>query len=433
MSENAIELHKIGKQYHIGSKQSGHKSLQDLVTDALVTPFRRAGKLLRGRATGAADLDQTFWAVRDVSLEVKHGEIVGVIGGNGAGKSTLLKILSRITEPTEGYGEIYGRVGSLLEVGTGFHPELSGRENLFLNGAILGMKKVEIERKFDEIVAFAEIEKFIDMPVKHYSSGMYVRLAFAVAAHLEPEILLVDEVLAVGDTAFQKKCLGKMSEVSRSGRTVLFISHSMATIENLCHKAILLEGGRVIYSGDMKQTVERYLHRVSTTAGGMPSHIIDLNTVAGRSHHSTPLLKRLELYTDQGRPLTRGLQMGSSLTAYIYFDLDEPTSSLDACLGFNSILGQRGFTAHSVFEPKRGWGERVGPQVFVCEIPHLTLVPGDYKIKVALNVHNFERDYVEDATMLTVLDSDYYGTGKTPWNGVFVLDHEWRLGDDRQQ
>lgn len=432
MSQNAVQLEKIGKQYHIGSARTGHRSLQDMVTEALLSPFRRAARIL-GRAAGSADLDRTFWALRDVSMEVKHGEIVGIIGGNGAGKSTLLKILSRITEPTEGHGEINGRVGSLLEVGTGFHPELSGRENLFLNGAILGMKKVEIEQKFDEIVAFAEIEKFIDMPVKHYSSGMYVRLAFAVAAHLEPEILLVDEVLAVGDTTFQKKCLGKMSEVSRSGRTVLFISHSMATVENLCHKGILLAEGRVIYSGDMKQTVERYLHSVFTTASGTPSHIIDLSTAAGRSHQSTPLLKRLELYTDQGRPLTRGVQMGGSLTAYIYFDLDEPTASLDACLGFNSILGQRVFTAHSVFEPKRGWGERVGPQVFVCEIPHLTLVPGDYKIKVALNVHNFERDYVEDATMLTVLDSDYYGTGKTPWNGVFVLDHGWRLADDGRQ
>jgi len=432
MSQNAVELEKIGKQYHIGSARTGHRSLQDMATEALLSPFRRAARML-GRAAGSADLDRTFWALRDVSMEVKHGEIVGIIGGNGAGKSTLLKILSRITEPTEGHGEINGRVGSLLEVGTGFHPERSGRENLFLNGAILGMKKVEIEQKFDEIVAFAEIEKFIDMPVKHYSSGMYVRLAFAVAAHLEPEILLVDEVLAVGDTTFQKKCLGKMSEVSRSGRTVLFISHSMATVENLCHKGILLAEGRVIYSGDMKQTVERYLHSVSTTANGTPSHVIDLSTAAGRSHQSTPLLKRLELYTDQGRPLTRGVQMGGSLTAYIYFDLDEPTASLDACLGFNSILGQRVFTAHSVFEPKRGWGERVGPQVFVCEIPHLTLVPGDYKIKVALNVHNFERDYVEDATMLTVLDSDYYGTGKTPWNGVFVLDHGWRLADDGQQ
>jgi lipopolysaccharide transport system ATP-binding protein len=271
MSETALELERIGKQYHIGRRQSGHRSTQDVLKDALLSPFRRTMRLLEGRAAGAADLDETFWALKDVSFEVKHGEIVGIIGRNGAGKSTLLKILSRITEPTEGRGEIHGRVGSLLEVGTGFHPELSGRENLFLNGAILGMRKAEIERKFDEIVTFAEIDRFIDTPVKHYSSGMYVRLAFAVAAHLEPEILLVDEVLAVGDAAFQNKCLGKMSEVSRAGRTVVFISHNMAAVENLCDRGILLENGRLTFSGDMKQTVEHYLQ--GSAVGGRPFQI----------------------------------------------------------------------------------------------------------------------------------------------------------------
>ena len=268
MSQNAIYLEKSESSITSAGSRWPPKSCKMRLTEALASPFRRAGRLLGGRATSAADLDQTFWALRDVSLEIKHGEIVGIIGRNGAGKSTLLKILSRITEPTEGHGEIHGRVGSLLEVGTGFHPELTGRENLFLNGAILGMRKAEIERKFDEIVAFAEIDKFIDTPVKHYSSGMYVRLAFAVAAHLEPEILLVDEVLAVGDAAFQKKCLGKMSEVSRGGRTVVFISHNMAAVENLCDKGILLEEGRVTFSGDMKQAVDRYLQGVSGQARG---------------------------------------------------------------------------------------------------------------------------------------------------------------------
>jgi lipopolysaccharide transport system ATP-binding protein len=430
MSDTAIQLENIGKLYHIGSTRTGHRSLQNVVTDALISPFRRAARLLRGSATGAADLDQTFWALRDVSLEVKHGEIVGIIGGNGAGKSTLLKILSRITEPSEGHGKIDGRVGSLLEVGTGFHPELSGRENLFLNGAILGMKKVEIERKFDEIVAFAEIERFIDTPVKHYSSGMYVRLAFSVAAHLEPEILLVDEVLAVGDTTFQRKCLGKMNEVGRSGRTVLFISHSMATVENLCHKGVLLAEGKVVFSGDMKRTIDRYLQSAAAKPDGSSSHIVDLSRAAGRPPRYAPLLQRLELFTDHGRPLTRVLRMGSTLKAYIYFNLDEPTSSVDAGLGFNNLLGQRVFTAHSVFEPQRSWGERVGPQVFVCEIPRLNLMPGDYKLKVALNVHNSECDFVEDAAIVTVLESDYYGSGKAPWNGFFVLDHQWQLHDD---
>src|SRR6202166_931624 len=234
MTDIVVRLERIGKQYHIGRKLNGRKSVLDVVTDALISPFRWAGGLLR-RVTGATDADQTIWALRDVSFEIKRGEIVGIIGGNGAGKSTLLKILSRITEPTAGSGEIHGRVGSLLEVGTGFHPELSGRENLFLNGAILGMRKVEIERKFDEIVAFAEIDKFIDTPVKHYSSGMYVRLAFAVAAHLEPEILLVDEVLSVGDINFQKKCLGKMGEVAKGGRTVVLVSHQLNQMRRLCH------------------------------------------------------------------------------------------------------------------------------------------------------------------------------------------------------
>jgi len=432
MSQIAIQLEKIGKQYHIGRKQNGHRSLQDVVTDALVSPFRRAGRLLTGRATAAADVDQTFWALRDVSLEVKYGELVGIIGRNGAGKTTLLKILSRITEPTEGHGEIHGRVGSLLEVGTGFHPELTGRENLFLNGAILGMRKAEIELKFDEIVAFAEIDKFIDTPVKHYSSGMYVRLAFAVAAHLEPEILLVDEVLAVGDAAFQKKCLGKMSEVSRGGRTVIFISHNMAAVENLCDKGILLEDGIITFSGDIKQTVDRYLQGVSGQARSIGSGIIDLSNAA-RPPQCRPLLKRLELFTDQDRPLNGGLRMGSTFKAYIHFELEEPTSRLDACLGFDNSFGQRVFTAHSLFEPQKACGERVGEQVFVCEIPSLTLVPGEYKIKVSLSIRGWPRDWVEDAARLTILESDYYGTGRVPWNGFFVLKHRWHLRGSQEE
>ena len=220
MTDIVIRAEDLSKKYRIGAKQEGYRTLRDTLTGAFVSPFRRARRLLSGQAYGAAELDETIWALKEVSFEVKRGEVVGIIGRNGAGKTTLLKILSRITEPTEGYAEIRGRVGSLLEVGTGFHPELTGRENIYLNGAILGMKKAEIERKFDEIVDFSEIGKFIDTPVKHYSSGMYVRLAFAVAAHLEPEILLVDEVLAVGDATFQKKCMGKMGAGAHEGRTV---------------------------------------------------------------------------------------------------------------------------------------------------------------------------------------------------------------------
>ena len=253
MSDVAIRVENLSKLYTLG-KRERYRTLRDTLTDALAAPFRR----LRNGASPETEAE-TLWALKDVSFEVKHGEVLGVIGRNGAGKSTLLKILSRITEPTGGRAEIHGRVGSLLEVGTGFHPELTGRENIFLNGAILGMKKAEILRKFDEIVAFAEVEKFIDTPVKHYSSGMYVRLAFAVAAHLEPEILIVDEVLAVGDAEFQKKCLGKMGDVAAEGRTVLFVSHNMGAVTSLCTRVVCLANGTVIGNGEPRQVIQEYL------------------------------------------------------------------------------------------------------------------------------------------------------------------------------
>jgi lipopolysaccharide transport system ATP-binding protein len=256
MSETAIRVENIGKLYRLGTSEQ-HSTLRDSLVHTLGAP-QRAWKRLSGPKP-APKSEGWLWALRNISFEVKRGELVGVIGRNGAGKSTLLKVLSRITTPTEGFADITGRVGSLLEVGTGFHPELSGRENIFLNGAILGMHKAEIARKFDEIVAFSEIEQFLDTPIKHYSSGMYMRLAFSVAAHLETEILIVDEVLAVGDAEFQKKCLGKMEDVSRGGRTVLFVSHSMPAIQRLCKRGILLSKGRVEFDGPVSAVVDRYL------------------------------------------------------------------------------------------------------------------------------------------------------------------------------
>ena len=258
MSEAAVSIEGIGKRYRLGERVP-YRALRDEIAKFAALPFRR-GRHGRQR-------DGFIWALKDISLEIKPGEVVGFIGRNGAGKTTLLKILSRITEPTEGSAEIRGRVGSLLEVGTGFHAELTGRENIYLSGAILGMKRAEIRSKFDEMVAFAEVEKFIDTPVKRYSSGMFVRLAFAVAAHLEPEVLLVDEVLSVGDVKFQRKCLGKMKGVASEGRTVLFVSHNMGTISTLCERTVLLNDGRIEYTGPTRETVSRYLAGLTADAG----------------------------------------------------------------------------------------------------------------------------------------------------------------------
>ncbi|HYJ86796.1 MAG TPA: polysaccharide ABC transporter ATP-binding protein [Pyrinomonadaceae bacterium] len=274
MSNIPINVEGLGKRYRIGAKRQGYETLREKFNEAALAPFRAMMSFAGGNGrNGHKSKAELIWALKDVSFEIKGGEVVGIIGRNGAGKSTLLKILSRITEPTEGYADINGRVGSLLEVGTGFHPELTGRENIFLNGSILGMKRAEIKKKFDEMVAFAEVEKFIDTPVKHYSSGMYVRLAFAVAAHLDPEILLVDEVLAVGDIAFQEKCLGKMGDAAKQGRTVLFVSHNLGAIQRLCSDAILLDGGIILSRGRPEQIVQNYLGLMKAP----PSSVINTN------------------------------------------------------------------------------------------------------------------------------------------------------------
>lgn len=420
MGEIAVRAERLSKRYRIGTEEK-YRTLRDIISQAAKAPFRRlAGK------NGARFGPDSVWAVKDVSFEMKHGDVLGIIGRNGAGKSTLLKILSRITEPTGGRAEIYGRVGSLLEVGTGFHNELTGRENIFLSGAILGMRKAEIRAKFDEIVAFAEVEKFLDTPVKNYSSGMYVRLAFAVAAHLEPEILIVDEVLAVGDLAFQKKCLGKMNEVSRGGRTVIFVSHNMAAIENICRHGIVLQQGNLVFDGTLQDAIAYYNKQLSVTPGS-DGHIFELDKASDRVSRVGRLLKRVELYTRNDEPVREGLRIGAPLRVRIYFDLPAPTASFNLGLGFNNIYGQRVFTAHSFFEPDRSHGEQVGEQVFVCDIPKFTLTPGTYTTRLWLDIGNMEADLIEDATRLSVIESDFYGTGKVPWNGAFVLEHRWYL------
>jgi lipopolysaccharide transport system ATP-binding protein len=277
MSDSIITVDRLGKLFQLNRLQQQHNTLRDALVYSLSAPVRR---LRHRQPKNTQPSDELLWALKDISFEVSAGEAIGIIGRNGAGKSTLLKVLSRITEPTEGRAYVQGRVASLLEVGTGFHPELSGRENIYLNGAILGMRRAEIARKFDEIVAFAEIEKFLDTPVKRYSSGMYVRLAFAVAAHLEPEVLVVDEVLAVGDLAFQKKCLGKMEDVAKGGRTVLFVSHNMNAVQRLCTRSILLEHGRLVAQGPTADIVTRYL---ASSAGAItPASWIDLTQMGRR-------------------------------------------------------------------------------------------------------------------------------------------------------
>ena len=256
-----ITVTGLSKRYELGARQQAYRTLRESLSRSLSAPF----KSRRAALAAQDEEDRTLWALRDVSFEIGAGEVVGVIGRNGAGKSTLLKILSRITEPTHGEAHVRGRIGSLLEVGTGFHGELTGRENIYLNGAILGMKRADIQRQFDRIVAFAEVERFIDTPVKHYSTGMYLRLAFAVAAHLEPEVLLVDEVLAVGDAAFQRKCIGRIGEVAEHGRTVLFVSHNMGAIRSLCRKGLVLDGGKVSYAGDIGKSIEAYFRLTSAS------------------------------------------------------------------------------------------------------------------------------------------------------------------------
>jgi lipopolysaccharide transport system ATP-binding protein len=411
-----LEVRGLSKEYVLGQSRR-NESLREVLVRALRAPI----EALKGNSR---QQEARFWALRDVSFDVNAGDVLGVIGRNGAGKSTLLKIMSRITDPTEGFIKVRGRLSSLLEVGTGFHPELTGRENIFLNGAILGMTRAEIVAKFDEIVAFSEIEKFLDMPVKRYSSGMFVRLAFSVAAHLDPEILIVDEVLAVGDMAFQKKCLGKMSEVSQGGRTVLFVSHNMAAVQNLCTTAIVLSEGRLGFHGAAKDGIDFYLH--SVRGEGAQGHMIDLSRVR-RKPGLEPVLQQVELFAKGNTPLAGTLPMGESLQIRIHFRLDVPKDKIEVGIGFDSMFGQRIFTAHTSFEPGYRYDEQVGPQTYVCNIPSLTLVPGEYSIRVWVDSSGDSLDIVDDAARLQVIESDYYGTGRVPWNGTFVLQHHWYL------
>jgi lipopolysaccharide transport system ATP-binding protein len=423
MSQPVITVENLSKRYLIGHQRARSDGFRHVIESALRAPF----KWFRTRHEEKRRQKEEFWALKDVSFDVKEGEVVGLIGRNGAGKSTLLKVLSRITEPTTGKIHLRGRVASLLEVGTGFHPELTGRENIFLNGAILGMGNGEIKKKFDEIVAFSEIEKFLDTPVKRYSSGMYVRLAFSVAAHLDPDILIVDEVLAVGDAAFQKKCLGKMEEARRRSRTVLFVSHNIAAVESLCSRVVVLDQGHVTLDGPCKEVIQHYLLTVRGHQDAAYSDVIDLGTAPGRPRQYRPQLKRIELLDKNNRPLGGKLLAGGALKALIHVELETPCADVDAELSFHTLAGERVCTANSAYEPGRVRRELSGLQVFSCEIPSFPLVPGEYRISVSLERSYREVDHVEGIARLTVVRSDYYGTGVLPVQGVFLLNNHWTV------
>src|SRR5579862_1922228 len=421
-----IEASHLSKQFKLGAMRHQEDSFRGLLLNGLKTSWN----VLRGARANGEDTpaEVSMWALRDVSFTIDAGDVVGIIGGNGAGKSTLLKILSRITDPTEGYIRLDGRVASLLEVGTGFHPELTGRENIYMNGVMLGMTRAEISRKFDEIVAFSELERFLDTPVKHYSSGMYVRLGFAVAAHLDPEILVVDEALAVGDMAFQKKCLGKMGEFGESGRTILFVSHNIPAILSLCQKGIVLERGQIVFEGSARSSVEHYVRKFSPPEPTTETHVSDLANAPGRVAKFQPYVRKLEVFHGDGTPLHGKIAIGSPLGMRIEFELPHATANFDVRVNFLDLYGQVIFAARSTYESQRNWGERTGIQHVTCEIPDLPLTPGEYRLDVGLVLDGKQvLDYVEDAFRLHIAESDFYATGEIPSLGFIVQRQRWRL------
>jgi lipopolysaccharide transport system ATP-binding protein len=438
MSDVAIRADSLGKKYRIGQREH-YFMLREVLARLVGAPWRRlfhngqsepatdADPANFYHAPANADADGLIWALKNVTFEIRQGEVVGIVGRNGAGKSTLLKILSRIIEPTEGEARIYGRVGSLLEVGTGFHAELTGRENVYLSGAILGMKKSEIESKFDEIVAFAEVEKFIDTPVKHYSTGMYMRLGFAVAAHLEPEILIVDEVLAVGDAAFQEKCLGKMGDVAKHGRTVLFVSHNMAAVQALCPKVILLESGCVQFIGDTQKAISRYLH------GGIsdfPSIAPALGSIP-RQNGSRAVFAQGTL---NGRTLASAHCVGARdrLDIELSLVLDQPAKQSSLEIHFETELGLRVYAVDSRWTLKL-IDLAAGDHLLHCALPALPLVPGRYFVSLGFSSGGQQIDWLHRVAAIEIAATDVYGTGELPWptQGYFLSEAAWRVGEAR--
>ena len=398
MSEIAIRVENISKQYRIGLMQNRSDTLRDV----LVSGVRRIGNIVRRKSDGQAESPSHIWALKDISFKVKKGQVLGIVGRNGAGKSTLLKILSRVTTPTKGYGEIHGRVGSLLEVGTGFHPELSGRENIYLNGAILGMRREEIERKFDEIVAFSEVEKFIDTPVKRYSSGMYLRLAFAVAAHLEPEILVVDEVLAVGDAEFQRKCLGKMNDVAQEGRTVLFVSHNMSAILRLTQETIVLDAGQIVMRGPTPEAVDHYLNMGLTKQGERYWTSEELNGKVSAFH---PVA--LRVLNPQGRVVDT-VTAFEGFSIEFEYDLSEAINGLRVGLYMMTTRGEYVFTTFDTDDPvvyESLTLRPAGRYISRCSIPPNYMNEGRFILGVNASVFHIKRYFQEDKALTFTVDA----------------------------
>jgi lipopolysaccharide transport system ATP-binding protein len=425
MPDVILSVDNISKRYLVGHRSQGqerYKTLRDLISRETRNVARKAVDFVRGRQILQGDEVEEFWALRNISFEVKRGEVLGIIGRNGAGKSTLLKILSRITEPDGGRAILRGRVASLLEVATGFHPELTGRENIFLNGAILGMPRAEIARKFDEIVDFAEVARFLDTPVKRYSSGMYVRLAFAVAAHLEPEILLVDEVLAVGDAEFQKKCLGKMGEVARHGRTILLVSHNMAAIESMCGSAVLLAEGRNVASGTTPRVVQEYLRKVASVSAA------PLEQRTDREGSGNIRFSSLSLQRPDGTDVS-AFHCGSEAVLSLTIEncVGRALTGVRIAIGIDNELGQR--VAHldsdlhgpNIIELPPGVGH-----VKVI-IPKMQLFPGCYRLTLFATVKGMISDWIQDAAQFDVESGDYYGFGQLPLpaQAVFLAEHRF--------
>jgi len=410
-----IRAEGLAKRYTLGNTAGGYSRLTEDVSDFFL-------RILRRKPSERIEASRReLWALEDVTLDIHEGEIVGLVGRNGAGKTTLLKVMARITDPTRGRASITGRVGSLLEVGTGFHPELTGRENVFLNGAILGMKRAEIRARYDEIIEFAELQQFVDTPVKRYSSGMYVRLAFAVAAHLEPEILFVDEVLSVGDQAFQQRCIGRMGEIAHSGRTIVFVSHNLASLSALCTRGVLLERGRVAEDGPVGAVIDHYVSSVQALAGETLDHRKD------REGDGRLRVTRAEVTAPDGTPA----RTGADVEIRLHYECEKGDAPITISVAVEGPLGEPVFYAANSLT-----GATISSLTprgtIVCGLPRCPLLPGRYSLTFYIELSGRLADWVRSAMYFDVFESDAFGTGQLPPGayGRMLIEQEWTSRDE---